>query len=92
MFSILYLGEEDLQRGSVTASAWKDNKVVTVMSTCCQPDEHGTVLKDGTQISVPCPSSVIIYNTYMGGVDNGDQLRGYYSCRSKSRKLHLLHA
>ena len=25
------------------------------------------------------------YNTYMGGVDRGDQVRGYYSCRTKCR-------
>lgn len=80
-----------LQRGPVVASAWKDNKVVTVMSTSCQPDESGIILRhqrDGTSLSFPCPGSVIRYNTFMGGVDRGDQLRGYYSCRSKSRKFY----
>ena len=37
---------------------------------------------------MPCPASVIAYNTFMGGVDRGDQLRGYYSCRTKSRKFY----
>ena len=62
-----------------------------VMSTCCQPNEKGSVLRrqrDGTRISLPCPQAIIQYNTYMGGVDRGDQLRGYYSCRSKSRKFY----
>ena len=64
---------------------------VTLMSTSTQPGEIGSVMcrqKDGTCTSVPCPKSIIDYNTYMGGVDRGDQLRGYYSCRSKSRKFY----
>ena len=51
----------------------------------------GTVLrkrKDGSWIPVPCPEAVIFYNEFMGGVDRGDQLRGYYSCRTKSRKFY----
>ena len=63
----------------------------TVMSTCTQPSETGTVprcQKDGTRLSVECPESVIAYNRFMGGVDRGDQLRGYYSCRMKSRKFY----
>ena len=61
------------------------------MSTCCQPTEQGTVLRrqrDGSRVNFPCPAAVISYNTYMGGVDRGDQLRGYYGCRSKSRKFY----
>ena len=75
----------------MTASAWMDRKVVTVMSTTSQPSAIGTVLrrqKDGTRILVPCPEAIIIYNRYMGGVDRGDQLRGYYNCKVKSRKFY----
>ena len=71
--------------------AWMDNKVVTVMSTNSQPSATGTVLrrkKDGSRVPVPCPESVILYNRWMGAVDHGDQLRGYYSCRTKSRKFY----
>ena len=74
----------------MTAHAWMDNKVETVMSTNTQPSATGTVLrrkKDGSRVSVPCPESIILYNQYMGGVDRGDQLRGYYSCRTKCRKF-----
>ena len=62
-----------------------------MMSTNCQPSDAGHVLRrqlDGTRIPVPCPESIISYNKYMGGVDRGDQLRGYYSCRAKSRKFY----
>ena len=31
-----------------------------------------------TREEVPCPESIISYNRFMGGVDRGDQLRGYY--------------
>ena len=62
-----------------------------VMSTVCQPDESGTVLRrlqDGSRAPISCPESIIRYNKFMGGVDRGDQLRGYYSCRTKSRKFY----
>ena len=75
----------------MTASSWMDNKVVTVMSTTSQPAATGTVLRrqrDGTRVSVPCPEAIITYNQSMGGVDRGDQLRGYYNCKVKSRKFY----
>ena len=62
-----------------------------VMSTNCQPSDSGTVKrkqKDGSSVEVPCPASIISYNKFMGGVDRGDQLRGYYRCRSRSRKFY----
>ena len=79
-----------VQKGKVCASSWMDRKVVTVMSTTSQP-EPSTVLrrqKDGSRLSIPCPMSIVDYNTFMGGVDRGDQVRGYYSCRTKCRKFY----
>ena len=81
-----------VQKGKVLATAWLDQKkVVTVMSTNCQPDDSGSVLRrmqDGSQITVLCPQSIILYNTYMGGVERGDKLQGYYHCQTNSRKSH----
>ena len=80
-----------VQADKVTTSAWIDRKVVMVMSTNCQPSSSGSVLrkqKDVSCVHVPCPESIISYNKFMGGVDRGDQLRGYYRCRSKSRKFY----
>ena len=42
--------------------------------------------KDGSTLMVDCPSSIVAYNKYMGGVDRGDQLRSYYHVRLKLRK------
>ena len=87
-----YRGESvTVQAGKVSASAWMDRKMVMVMSTNCQPSSCGTVSRkqrDGTSLEVPCPESIISYNKFMGGVDRGDQLRGYYRCRSRSRKFY----
>ena len=67
---------------------WLDNKPVTMLSSNCQP-ETTTVnrrQKDGSQIEIPCPKSIVSYNKYMGGVDRGDQIRQYYHVRYKSHK------
>ena len=59
-------------------------------STTSQPESTNVLRrqKDGSRISVPCPMSVLDYNTYMGSIDRGDQVRGYYSCRTKRRKFY----
>lgn len=44
--------------------------------------------KDGTQLPYSCPQCIPLYNKFMRGVDRGDQLRGYYSFRTKCRKLY----
>ena len=89
---LIYRGDSvTVQADNVSASAWMDCKTVMVMSTNCQPSSCGTVRrrqKDGSSIEVPCPESIIRYNQFMGGVDRGDQLHGYYHCRSKSRKFY----
>ena len=80
-----------MQKGKVCASAWKDRKVVTAMATNCQPTDVGTVMRrklDGSRAPIPCPQSILLYNKFMGGVDRGDQLRGYYECRKRSRKFY----
>lgn len=78
----LIRGESMTVQKEVSASGWQDKKVVVVMSTKCQPS-------DGGSVPVPCPQSVILRNKYMGGVDGGDQLRGYYECRKMSRKFYI---
>ena len=76
------------QSGSIVAVAWKDNKVVNVLSSLASVDDTATVhitQKDGSSLSVPCPRSVALYNEFMGGVDHGDHLRGSYKICLKCR-------
>ena len=78
------------QRGNLLVSLWQDTKTVSVLSTNQSPGEV-TVRrrqKDGTPRDVPCPLPIKVYNRFMGGVDKNDQLRGYYSVRTKSRKSY----
>ena len=77
------------QSGNIVAVAWKDNKVVNVVSTLASANDTTTVnrtQKDGSRLSVPCPRSVALYNEFMGGVDHGDQIRGSYHIRLKCMK------
>lgn len=90
--SVYFRGEfRTVQKKDIVASAWKDNKMVMVMATNVQATSTGSVQRkqhDGTVIPVTCPESIILYNKFMGGVDRGDQIRGYYRCRVKSRKFY----
>ena len=79
------------QCGQLTALMWLDNRVVSFLATNVQPTEMSMVhrkRKDGSTREVQCPAAVKLYNTYMGGVDYGDQLRGYYHVRLKNRKYY----
>lgn len=79
-----------VQKGPLVGSAWLDNKIVTVLSTTNQPEDESTVLrcqKDGSQVPVNCPQNIADYNKYMGGVNRGDQLHGYYRCCIISRRF-----
>ena len=81
-----------VQKGRVSATAWKDNKVVRVISTTCDPNHLATVhrrQRDGTKQPVSCPQAVRDYNELMRAIDHGDQLRGYYRCRTKFRKFYM---
>lgn len=80
-----------LMSDNVSASRWLDNKAVTVMYTGYSPLEMSKVKrkqKDGTSKEFDCPAAIAAYNRFMGGVDLGDQLRGYYRYRIKSKKFY----
>ena len=70
---------------------WQDTHPVVVLSTNTDPGKIVDVnrkKKDGSVISIPCPSAIADYNKYMGGIDHNDQLRQYYHVRLKCRKYY----
>ena len=77
------------QSESLTAMVWQDKHPVNVLSTLSQPGKTQHVLRkerDGSLMELSCPTAILAYTKYMGGVDFGDQLRKYYSVRLKYRK------
>ena len=76
----------------MAVTAWLDRKLVRVMSTAHDPTGSTAVLRcqrDGSRRPVTCPVMVRDYNELMGGVDTGDQARGYYRMRTKFRKFYM---
>ena len=51
-------------------------------------DQVSRKQRDGSTLAVSCPQSIVLYNDNMGGVDNNNQLRGYYHVRLKCRKFY----
>ena len=82
---------EIIQWDGVVALLWRDNRVVTLLSTNAQPQQQDSVQRrehDGRRVDVPCPAAMALYNAYMGGVDRNDQLRQSYHVRLKCRKMY----
>ena len=79
------------QSRGVVDIVWKDKKEVVAFFTESNPTRLVHVQrtqKDGTRASVQCPEAIQKYNRYVGGVDKGDQLRGYYCVRLKCQKYY----
>lgn len=75
--------------GDISITVWRDRgkKPVVIASNYHNPTNITTVQrtnKEGKKEEVTCPYPVHDYNKYMGGVDNFDQLREYYSISKKS--------
>ncbi|CAK1592483.1 unnamed protein product [Parnassius mnemosyne] len=68
---------------------WKDNKLVSILSTAFHPKQKTSCERtqnDGSKKSFPCPLTIIEYTKRMGGVDRFDQKRTPYAVGRKSSK------
>ena len=80
-----------MQRDDITATAWRDKKIVYFLTSGCQPAGDNVVQrrkKDGSIENISAPPCVESYNKYMGGVDYADQKRNDYRIPVKSRRWY----
>lgn len=80
-----------MQKGELVATAWKDKKIVTYLSTNCDPTEKTHVQrrkKDGSMENVAARQVTDLYNKFMFGVDLADQKRMQYSTCRKAKKWY----
>lgn len=70
------------------AARWQDSKEVVVLSNCHDTTVNQVIRKqkDGTKMTVSCPSMISFYNQHMGGVDLSDQKVAVYDFGRKSKK------
>ena len=81
-----------VDEGRAECLIWIDNKPVAFLSAISDPKSTSTVkrmAKDGSRLQVPCPKSVKLYNTFMGGVDLFDSRQKTYSCSRKAKNWWL---
>lgn len=73
----------------ITLFKWKDKRSVHILSNYHDPTITNSVQrrqKDGSTISVPCPTVLIDYNLNMNFVDRFDQMKSSYELDRKSKR------
>ncbi|KAJ8967146.1 hypothetical protein NQ314_003061 [Rhamnusium bicolor] len=77
---------------SVSVVAWYDNTLVTTVSTYVGHLPLSEVTrfdrKSKSNIVIPRPKCIEVYNSYMGGVDLLDSMLGYYRIKIRSKKCY----
>jgi len=83
----------NINNHEVFATCWRDNKVVTLLSTFVEIDPISKVKRfsktENKSIEIDCPNIVSVYNKHMGGVDLLDSLLGRQKIKIRSRKWYL---
>ena len=95
------LNKKQVERGTLDYSStsgilvarWKDNKVVTMVSTDSGIDPMGTVKRydraEKKKIDVACPDVIKKYNGRMGGIDKSDMLTHLYKTPLRARRWYI---
>ena len=94
-----FKNKRDMEKGDVrkveiwkglTALQWQDKRLVTMLSTIHNDDmiskRRRTRHAVGGREEIEKPVMIEEYNTYMGGVDKGDQLLSYYGFNHRTIK------
>ena len=72
---------------------WKDNKVVTLLSTDAGVEPEATVTRYDREAkekkSMKCPNVVKQYNGRMGGIDKSDMLTHLYKTPMRSKRYYM---
>ena len=63
------------KRLGMVITRWKNSRILQTVSTIMKPGIKTIGRRVGSEIDVRCPSDVVEYQTYMDGVDRGDQHR-----------------
>jgi hypothetical protein len=83
----------NINNQEVFATCWRDNKVVTLLSTFVEIDPMSKVKRfsktENKSIEIDCLHIVSVYNKHMGGVDLLDSLLGRQKIKIRSRKWYL---
>jgi Transposase IS4 len=77
------------QRGKLGAVAWKDRRLVYLLTTHTSPAEVTSIERqseDGSTVQRAVPTAVADYNQHKSGVDTVDQLHASYLIGRKSKK------
>ena len=77
----------------ILALRWKDNKIVTVLSSDAGVEPMKTVLRYDRQakkkVEVSCPNVIKEYNGKMGGIDKSDMLVHLYKTPMRARRWYM---
>ena len=79
-----------VRNGNLCVCLWQDTKPISCCFSNCDMSTSNVnrKQKNGSALSLTCPTAIVNYNARMGGVDHNDQLRGYYNIEIKSRKYY----
>jgi hypothetical protein len=79
---------QDKKLPNLTATVWRDTKVVRFLSTSNDPSKETRTLRriNGVRTEVTQPTCAAEYSLWMKGVDVFDHLRGVFSVGRRSKK------
>jgi len=82
-----------LQNTEIVTVSWRDNKIVTLLSTFVSTDPVEKVIRfsktEKKKVELTCPNIVKVYNKHMGGVDLLDSLLGRYKIKMRTKKWYM---